>query len=90
MSNRDEILKDAMIAVADREMDYGAPEECFETTAQIWNAILGRKTLKEQLSGADVAMMLIGLKLARLTASPDHRDSQVDIAGYAALMSEVV
>jgi hypothetical protein len=55
----------------------------------MWNAALDTK-LKHPLSAADVAILLALLKLARLSETPDHADSQVDLAGYAALMSEVV
>jgi hypothetical protein len=33
-------------------------------------------------------MMMAGVKLARLSATPDHQDSWVDLAGYAATGSE--
>ena len=36
-----------------------------------------------------VALCLIDLKLARLAHQPDHLDSMVDIAGYAAVLREV-
>jgi hypothetical protein len=87
--NRFDVLEAATATVADREDAYGKPADSFETVAQIWNAILGPDTLKEPLNGADVVMLMIGLKLARLTVTPDHADSQVDLAGYASLLSEV-
>ena len=90
MATRQEILLAASQSVAEKEVDYGSPSENFETVAQLWNAILGKKTLKEPLCACDVAMMMVAFKLARLCEAPDHTDSQVDIAGYAALMSEVV
>jgi hypothetical protein len=37
---------------------------------------------------ADVAAMLALLKIARLQQSPNHRDSWVDLAGYAACGAE--
>ncbi len=90
MATRNEILNKAKAVTADRESSYGTPKENFERIAIIWNAILGPETLQEPLNGGDVAMMMVGLKLARLTQTPDHEDSQIDICGYAALMSEVV
>ena len=90
MVTRNDILDKAKAATADRESSYGSPRENFDNIAQLWNVILGKKTLKEPLSCADVAMMMVALKLARLMNEPDHEDSQVDICGYAALMSEVV
>ena len=38
------------------------------------------------LTPADVCVMMMSLKLARLANTPNHRDSVVDIAGYAALL----
>ena len=34
--------------------------------------------------------MMIGVKLARLIETPDHQDSYVDMAGYAATGSQVM
>ena len=50
--------------------------------------MLGDK-LAGEISAADVAMMMCCLKLARLKATPDHIDSAVDLAGYAALLGEI-
>ena len=74
--------------MADREGIYGSPEENFSSVAALWNAMLGDK-LAGEISAADVAMMMCCLKLARLKATPDHTDSAVDLAGYAALLGEV-
>ncbi len=38
----------------------------------------------------DVAMLMILLKIARLAETPNHRDSIVDIIGYAACYAEMV
>lgn len=88
-SPRMQILWDAGVAVFERGTDYGPVAENWERTAKILNGILGAK-LNTPLSAADVGMVMIGVKLGRLSHAPDHRDTQVDIAGYAALMSEVV
>ena len=79
---RDKILDDAKAVVASRGDDYGP------VAATILNGILTTK-LRHPLSPADVGMMMIGVKMARLSNAPEHRDTQVDIAGYAALLSEV-
>ena len=85
---RDKILDDAKAVVASRGDDYGPVAENWERTAKILNGILATK-LRHPLSPADVGMMMIGVKMARLSNAPEHRDTQVDIAGYAALLSEV-
>ena len=88
--NRYQALVAAKEAVEDREGDYGSPQQNFERIAAIWNVILTCKLGKEhEISAADVAMMMIGIKLARLIETPDHEDSAVDAAGYAALLAEI-
>lgn len=62
----------------DRQKDYGHPLDDFGKTAKIWSAILGCPVTEEQ-----VALCMIGVKQSRLCNTPDHRDSLVDIAGYA-------
>ena len=52
------------------------------------NVILKDK-LEIDLNAADAVMVMCGIKMARLINTPDHRDSQVDLAGYAAILSEV-
>ena len=49
-----------------------------------WSLTLGRT-----ITPAEVVLCLIDLKLARLAHDPAHRDSVVDVIGYAALLPEV-
>lgn len=69
------------IAGEDRSRDYGHPFENHRRIADIWNVQLEKK-LAAKIEPRDVALMMIGLKLARIVNSPNHRDSMVDIAGY--------
>jgi hypothetical protein len=62
---------------------YGGPEDSFRTIGGLWGVYLGK-----EISPADVAAMLALMKVARIRQSPDHRDSWVDIAGYAACGAE--
>ena len=88
--NRYQVLAAAEAAVKNRDDDYGSPQENFERIAAIWNVVLAGKLGKEhEINAVDVAMMMIGIKLARLIESPDHQDSAVDAAGYAALLQEI-
>lgn len=82
------ILKEAnTIIYGDREKTYGHPSKNLETIARMWNAYLDAKTTdRNQLNAKDVAGMMVLLKTARLANNPDHRDSLVDICGYAALI----
>ena len=62
----------------DRQTDYGSPIEDFTKQAKMWGAILGVNVTPQQ-----IAMCMIAVKLSRLTNSPRHKDSCVDIIGYA-------
>lgn len=81
------ILKEAnTIIYGDREKTYGHPAKNLKTIAKMWNAYLEAKTSKGELTAKDVATMMVILKTARLANDPSHRDSLVDICGYAALI----
>ncbi|WP_181022357.1 DUF6378 domain-containing protein [Mycobacterium avium] len=60
-----------------RREDYGSVSESFNLIAGMWSAYLGK-----ELSGHDVANLMVLLKIAR-AKNGYHRDSYVDIAGYA-------
>ena len=86
LPEREQVLDDASALISvERAADYGPAQESFGRIAHIWSAILGVTVTEKQ-----AAMMLAGLKLSRLAYQPDHRDSWVDLAGYAALGSEMV
>ena len=88
--NRFQVLAAAEATVKDREGDYGSPRKNFERIAALWNVILAGKLGHDyEISAADVAMMMVAVKLARLIETPDHDDSAVDLAGYAALLQEI-
>jgi hypothetical protein len=82
------ILKEAnTIIYGDREKTYGHPSRNLVTIAKMWNAYLeGKPEQGNSLNAKDVAAMMVLLKTARLANNPDHRDSLVDICGYAALI----
>jgi hypothetical protein len=82
--NGPELLEHAAGVVSRRRREYGEPVELFDRIARRWSLTLGTK-----VSPAQVALCLIDLKLARLARDPKHLDSQVDIAGYAAVLREV-
>lgn len=80
---RGEILLEAKELIeGDRNVSYGSPTQNFANTAALLNIQFGHK-LSEPFTAADVAVVMMQLKLARLIASP-KRDTWVDIAGYAA------
>jgi hypothetical protein len=83
---RVEALREAArIVSGERNKQYGNPEDNFERTAKIWSVILGIEITNE-----DVAMMMVGLKVARYASKSGFQpDTWVDIAGYAACGYEV-
>jgi hypothetical protein len=82
--NGPELLEHAAGIVNRRRREYGEPVELFEAVAARWSITLGAK-----ISPAQVVLCLIDLKIARLGRDPKHLDSQVDLAGYAAVLREV-
>lgn len=75
----------ATIISGQRDTQYGGPEDNFGRIARIWSVILGVEVSRE-----DVAMMMVGLKVARYAnKSGFQADTWVDIAGYAACGYEV-
>lgn len=78
------MLLEAADVVADRRKTYGEPAISMAAVASRWSITLGRP-----VTPAEVVLCLIDLKLARLGHDPAHRDSILDIAGYAAVLHEV-
>jgi len=78
------ILEHAAGVIADRRASYGDPAASMTTVAARWSITLGRP-----VTSAEVMLCMIDLKLARLAHDPTHRDSVVDVIGYAALLPEV-
>lgn len=86
------LLDEAAETVATRGKPYGGVEDNFARIARLWTAHLANRYADDKkfhlgpptLDPTDVAIMMILLKTARLANDPAHRDSWVDIAGYAA------
>jgi hypothetical protein len=78
----------------DRNDTYGGPESSFKTIAGLWNEYLMACAVGAPggiLQPHDVAAMLALLKIARIAGSGGtHKDSWLDLAGYAACGWEVV
>ena len=89
--NRKEVLEGAMSAVCgDRDHNYGGPENSFQAISSMWNVYLTKTTgVKVTIGPTDVAAMMALLKIVRIATTPDHMDSWVDLAGYAACGGEI-
>lgn len=64
----------------DREEQYGSPVDSFRDIADIWGDYL-----QYPMNQNDVITLLIMMKLVRAKNNPEHIDSWIDIAGYAAI-----
>jgi len=82
--NRTELLENVTVALSDRGSAYGDASDNFQRIADMWSVIFGRRVTMKQ-----VALCMSAVKMARLIETPDHADSWIDLAGYAALGVEV-
>lgn len=78
------LLHDAAERVLECEDEYGPASKTFALIAARWSLVVG-----VEVTPAQVAIMMIDLKLARLTGNLSHRDSQLDVAGYVACLHSI-
>jgi hypothetical protein len=82
---RGEILAEAnRLTHGDRDKNYGTPYTNHKRIADIWAVILGI-----EITPAQVALCMAGVKIARLVETPDHLDSFIDLAAYASISGEL-
>jgi hypothetical protein len=91
---RGKILKaTASIVDGERNRDYGEPFDDFTTTADLWTTYISRINVRRgslKLQPHDVAAMMMLLKVARLTWTPEVKDHWKDAIGYGACGWECV
>ena len=78
------------IVTGARRSAYGTPEQNFDRIARFWQAYFentGRADAR--ITAADVSPLMRLMKEARICETPDHRDSHVDLVGYALTGAEV-
>ena len=78
------LLKRAAEILAERSETYGDPRQSMAAIAARWSMTLG-----QPITPAQVVLCMMDLKLARLRRDPSHRDSIVDLIGYATVLHEV-
>ena len=78
------LLLQAAEIVKERRAAYGHSKTMMASVAWRWSETLGQTVTPEE-----VVLCLIDLKLVRLAHNPQHRDSILDVAGYAAVLEEV-
>jgi hypothetical protein len=81
---RPSILDHAAAVLESRAETYGPADNALRAIAARWSL-----TLDRPVTPAQVVLCMIDLKMVRLAHDPGHRDSLVDVIGYAALMPEV-
>ena len=83
-----DVLEEAKdLIYGQRADDYGDAQSNFQRMADLVNPII--KKADGNLTATDMSLVMIQVKIARLQESPDHEDSWVDIAGYAALGAQI-
>ena len=84
--NSETILEEAERLVGgDRQWAYDHPKDNCTRIGQIWGTILERDSIPPET----VALMMIGLKVARQMFRPT-RDNLVDIAGYSRVIDLIL
>lgn len=85
MRHANRLLEQATRTLVERGESYGSPHTLFENVAKRWSLTLG-----VDVSAGQVITCLIDLKLTRLNSNPSHQDSILDVAGYAAILNEII
>ena len=83
MSVGTEMISRVHETLRDRGKSYGPIKLNHERIAALWSTLL-----QHPVTPVQVAMCMVSVKLARLMETPNHEDSAVDIAGYAACIRE--
>ena len=88
------VLKQAHdVIYGEREQTYGDPGKNLRVVANFWENYLAARGHwdrdSEGLTSEDVCHMMSLLKIARLTNTPSHHDSLVDLCGYTALVERI-
>jgi len=80
----EDVLKEAIAVIEQREQQHGTKHDVFDATRRLWSAYLNIPVTAEQ-----VAQMMVLLKIARSRNGAFNPDDHVDAVGYAALAGEM-
>jgi hypothetical protein len=83
------LLEAERLTSGERNKSYGEPIDNFQHTVGLINAQFADK-LRVPLTAEDFAILMMLVKLSRLNTTPTHRDSIVDVAGYAKTLQRVI
>lgn len=88
--NKNDILRTAeKIINGERQGTYGSAENSFNTIASLWTGYLKGNGREIVVDAADVANMMILMKVARNSSGVYKDDNWIDICGYAALGGDI-
>lgn len=90
---RGTVLLEAMDVInGERQDSYGNPEDSHSLIAEYWSAYLGSVCGEDftMLTPADVALMMVLFKVARMRGQTHHRDNYRDAAGYIGLAADMM
>lgn len=79
-----DMMHNAHMLVGERGKIYGSIRENHEQIAALANAMTGL-----QLTAHNVLMIMVAVKLARLSRTPDHIDSYLDALNYLSFAGEI-
>ena len=71
--------------INERSRVYGEPVNCWSRVAQVWSAILDH-----EVTAAQAALCMVGLKAVRTAITPDYSDNFTDIGGYAEIYRRII
>ena len=83
MKTRD-IMDKAVATVVDRAPTYGNMRDGMEKTATIASTILGK-----EITAWDCSVIMMAIKMSRISATNNHQDSYVDLIAYTAFAAEL-
>jgi len=81
--NHQDILSTAKATISQRGQEYGDALPSFVRAANIASAILDRK-----LTAFDIAVVMMAVKMSRLSHQRGHEDSWIDLAAYVAFAAQ--
>ena len=78
-----DVLKNALSITVQRGEEYGDALPSFVRAANIASAILGTK-----LTAFDIAVVMMSIKMSRLSHQRGHEDSWIDLAAYVGFAAQ--
>ena len=84
MSESSEVVNEV---IDGRRGVYGDPGDTFARVAQMWNALLGHRTVVQSWH---VPLFQMAFKMIRTAECPDYSDNSDDIEGYLAIFRELI